>query len=243
MILLFYSSSHMAFTAQVLDSVSKMVDFQAVPHFFPHSSTAPWSGVCSQSCWPRIFNVFLFGSLDDLIVSKLGLWVVTLKLAPNAAWYYFGCLLSLALSLSLTHTHAFYIFISMCFHFLQRRRQTCFFWNVLPMQGRLSGGNLKECLQTWHGELMAGAWTNALAPHLATSAGWESGRGCRRRGPIWLMSQIIAELYCSVAVWPRNCGTRSGKITDVDKRSRRINRVKQGFMRDGYCQKVILILI
>ncbi len=128
MILLFYSSSHMAFTAQVLDSVSEMVDFQAVPHFFPHSSTAPWSGVCSQSCWPRIFNVFLFGSLDDLIVSKLGLWVVTLKLAPNAAWYYFGCLLSLALSLSLTHTHAFYIFISMCFHFLQRRRQTCFFW-------------------------------------------------------------------------------------------------------------------
>ncbi len=144
-----------------------------------------------------------------------------------------------SLSLSLT----FYISISMCINFLQRRRQTCFFWNVLPMQGRLSGGNLKECLQTWHGELMAGAWTNALAPHLATSAGWESGRGCRRRGPIWLMSQIIAELYSSVAVWPRNCGTRSGKITDVDKRSRRINRVKRGFVRDGYCQKVILILI
>ncbi len=183
-----------------------------------------------------MFNVFLLGSLDDLIVSKLGLWVVTLKLAPNAARHYFGCC---SLSLSLT----FYISISMCINFLQRRRQTCFFWNVLPMQGRLSGGNLKECLQTWHGELMAGAWTNALAPHLATSAGWESGRGCRRRGPIWLMSQIIAELYSSVAVWPRNCGTRSGKITDVDKRSRRINRVKRGFMRDGYCQQVILILI
>jgi len=54
----------------------------------------------------------------------------------------------------------------------------------LPMQGRLDGGNLKECLQTWHGELMVGAWTNSLAPHLATSAGRESGRGCRSCGPI-----------------------------------------------------------
>lgn len=126
-------------------------------------------------------------------------------------------LCSLYLFLSLSH----YISISMCIHLLQRS-QTHFFQNALPMQGRLSGGNLKECLQTWHGELMVGAWTNALAPHLATSAGRESVRGCRSRGPIWLMSQIIAELYCSVAVWPRNCGTCSGRTSDVGKRSKRL---------------------
>ncbi len=98
-------SSHIAFTAQVIGSVSEIVDFQAVPHFISHSSTAPWSGVCSRSCWPRMFNVFLLGSLDDLIVSKLGLWVVTLKLAPNAARYYFGCLLSFSIS------HVLYIYL------------------------------------------------------------------------------------------------------------------------------------
>lgn len=78
--------------------------------FFSHSSAAPWSGVCSQSSWPRMFNVFLLGSSDDLIVSKLGLCVVTLKLAPNAAWYYFGSLLPVSLSLSLFRT----IYLSLC---------------------------------------------------------------------------------------------------------------------------------
>lgn len=92
---------------------------------FSHSSAAPWSGVCSQSSWPRMFNVFLLGSSDDLIVSKLGLWVVTLKLAPNAAWYNFGSLLPVSRSLSLLH----YISISMCIHLLQRS-QTHFFQNV-----------------------------------------------------------------------------------------------------------------